>query len=165
MISKDSVVDILIVEDDPNDVKLAIYALKKGHVANAVHVARDGAEALDYLLGDADEDGGKRVLPRVVFLDIKLPKVDGLEVLRRLRSDPRTTNLPVVMVTSSHEDRDIAAGYQYRANSYVVKPIDFAQFSQAMSSLGMYWLLLNTPPGDAVVDAAGAVGDMLPVPG
>jgi two-component system response regulator len=135
---------ILLVEDNPDDEALTLRALRKANVANAVVVARDGAEALDYLFGTgahAGRDPGDA--PQVILLDLKLPKVDGLEVLRRLRSEPRTRLLPVVILTSSNEERDRIEGYKLGANSYVQKPVDFGQFAEAVRQLGLYWLVLN----------------------
>jgi two-component system, response regulator len=138
---------ILLVEDNPDDEALALRALKKNNITNEVVVARDGAEALDYLLGTGSGAGnGAAALPQVVLLDLKLPKVDGLEVLRRLRADPRTKLLPIVILTSSNEDQDRLRGYDLGANSYVRKPVDFSQFSDAVRQLGLYWLLLNERP-------------------
>jgi two-component system response regulator len=134
---------ILLVEDNPDDEALTLRALRRANVSNDIVVARDGAEALDWLLGD---DAASRGLPQVVLLDLKLPKVDGLEVLRRLRADDRTKILPVVILTSSNEEQDRITGYQLGANSYVRKPVDFAQFAEAVRQLGLYWLLLNQPP-------------------
>jgi len=133
--------EVLIVEDNPDDLELALHALGRGRVANRIAVARDGAEALTYLTA-TDRD-----LPRVVLLDVKLPLVDGIEVLRAVRSDPRTRTLPVVMMTSSAEDRDLAACYALGANSYIVKPVDIEQFFGAVQQVGMYWLLLNQAAG------------------
>jgi two-component system response regulator len=137
-----------LVEDEPNDVDLAVRALKQNHIVNEVVVARDGAEALDYLFdAAATADRDATVMPAVILLDLKLPKVDGLEVLRRLRADPRTRLLPVVILTSSNEEKDLISGYSLGANSYVRKPVDFEQFSDAVRQLGLYWLILNeTPP-------------------
>jgi two-component system response regulator len=138
---------ILLVEDNQDDEELALMALKKGQVANEVVVARDGVEALDYLFGTgsyAGRDVG--VLPQLMLLDLKLPKVDGLEVLRRVRADPRTRRLPVVILTSSREEEDLIQGYDLGANSYVRKPVDFAQFADAVRQLQIYWLVLNEPP-------------------
>jgi two-component system response regulator len=131
---------ILLVEDNPRDEVLTLRALQKHNFQATVAVARDGAEALDYLLGDT------RPLPQLVLLDLKLPKIDGLEVLRRIRADDRTRLLPVVILTSSTEDADVAAGYRLGTNSYVRKPVDFVQFTDAVRQLGLYWLLLNTAP-------------------
>jgi two-component system response regulator len=138
---------ILLVEDNPDDVKLTLHALKKCNIANQVVVACDGAEALDYLFGTGAQAGRDlREQPAVVLLDLKLPKIDGLEVLRRLRSDPRTKRLPVVVLTSSREEQDIVSSYDLGANSYIRKPVDFDQFIEAVRHLGLYLLLLNEPP-------------------
>ena len=135
---------ILLVEDNPDDEALALRALKSSNIANEVVVARDGVEALDYLFGNgAYADRDTRVMPQVVLLDLKLPKVDGLDVLRRLRADERTKPLPVVVLTSSDEERDIIDSYGLGANSYIRKPVDFAQFNEAVRQLKQYWLLLN----------------------
>src|ERR687893_593861 len=139
---------ILLVEDNPDDELLTLRALKKNNVFNRVVVARDGAEALDYLFGEGAYEGRDvSDIPRVVLLDLKLPKVDGLEVLRRLRADERTRLLPVVILTSSREQQDMLDGYGLGANSYIRKPVDFAQFLESVRQLGLYWLGLNeTPP-------------------
>lgn len=135
---------ILLVEDNPDDEALTLRAFKKNNIRNPVVVARDGAEALDRLFG-ADGRPAER-LPQVVLLDLKLPKVDGLEVLRRIRADDRTKLLPVVILTSSREEQDIVEGYRLGANSYVRKPVDFDEFVEAARQLGLYWLLLNEVP-------------------
>lgn len=143
----DKLVDILLVEDDPNDVELALHALRRENVANRIHVARDGEEALEFLFGR--EGQAPRVPengPKVILLDLKLPKVDGLEVLRRIKTDPRTSGIPVVVLTSSNQDRDIQESYRLGANSYMVKPVDFEQFTSRVRELGFYWLLLNQAP-------------------
>lgn len=138
---------ILLVEDNPKDEMLTLRSLKKCHVANVVVVVRDGAEALDYLFATGDYAGRDLGdLPTVVLLDLKLPKIDGLEVLRRIRAEERYQLLPVVILTSSDEERDILAGYELGANSYVRKPVAFADFSRAVADLGRYWLLTNEPP-------------------
>jgi two-component system response regulator len=138
---------ILLVEDNPDDEALTLRALRKANVRNEVVVARDGVEALDYLFATGPHTGrDTSVLPQVVLLDLKLPRLDGLEVLRRLRADPRTKVLPVVILTSSNEEEDRVAGYELGANSYVRKPVDFGHFAEAVRQLGLYWLLLNQPP-------------------
>ncbi len=138
---------ILLVEDNPDDEILTLRELARNNIINEVIVVRDGAEALDYLFGEgkyADRDTG--LLPEIVLLDLRLPKIDGLEVLRRLRADKRTKLLPVVIFTSSDQERDIIEGYELGCNSYIRKPVDFAQFTEAVRRLGMFWLLLNTAP-------------------
>jgi len=140
---------ILLVEDNPSDVGLTQRALAKSHVANELVVAEDGQEALDYLFG-AGAHAGREVaeLPALVLLDLKLPRVDGLEVLRQIRADDRTRRLPVVILTTSREEQDVAQSYDLGANSYIRKPVDFTQFAQAVENLGLYWLVLNesAPP-------------------
>lgn len=133
---------ILLVEDNPDDEELALRALRKNNIGNEVLVAHDGVEALEYLFGD----GVPPLLPAVVLLDLKLPKVDGIEVLRRLRAAPQTRLTPVVVLTSSKEETDLIASYQLGANSYIRKPVDFIQFTEAVKQLGLYWLVLNEPP-------------------
>lgn len=141
---------ILLVEDNPDDEALTLRALRQNNIKNEVIVARDGAEALDYLLGGAGSGGGAPyVAPQLILLDLKLPKVDGLEVLRRLRDDDRTNLLPVVILTSSKEEQDLINGYKLGANSYIRKPVDFDQFAEAVRQLGLYWLVLNEPPPKA----------------
>ena len=138
---------ILLVEDNADDEDLTLRALKKNNITNEVVVVRDGAEALDYLFGTGNYSGrDTAILPQVVLLDLKLPKVDGLEVLNRLRNDKRTKLLPVVILTSSVEEQDLLRGYDLGANSYVRKPVDFGQFTEAVRNLGLYWLLLNERP-------------------
>ena len=138
---------ILLVEDNPDDELLAIRALEKNNIMNEVVVARDGTEALDYLFGaGAYASRDMSVMPQVILLDLKLPKIDGLEVLRRLRNDERTKLLPVVVLTSSKEDRDLTESYSLGANSYIRKPVNFAQFTEAIRQLGLYWLVLNESP-------------------
>jgi CheY-like chemotaxis protein len=138
---------ILLVEDNRDDEVLTLRALKKNNIKNEVVVARDGVEALDYLFGTGSHDGRDLTeMPHVILLDLKLPRVDGLEVLRRLRADKRTRLLPVVILTSSNEDQDRINGYGLGANSYVRKPVDFTQFMEAVRQLGLYWLILNEPP-------------------
>jgi two-component system response regulator len=131
---------ILLVEDNPDDVELTLRAFKKNKISNELVVAKDGEEALEKLFGP------KRVVPTVILLDLKLPKIDGLEVLRRIRKDERTKLLPVVILTSSNEDKDRITGYSLGANSYVRKPVDFTRFIEAVKQLGLYWLLLNESP-------------------
>jgi two-component system response regulator len=133
-------VDILLVEDNVNDAELTLRALKQRNLADQVHVCRDGAEAMDFFASV----GGP--IPKVVLLDLKLPKVDGLEVLSRLKQDGRTKSIPVVVLTSSGEEPDIERAYALGANSYIVKPVDFEAFARAVSDVGLYWLLLNHPP-------------------
>ncbi len=140
-------VDILLVEDSDEDAELAIRALRKKRLVSALHRVRDGAEALDFLL--APELPGQRIVrarPKVVFLDLKLPKIDGLDVLRRIKADPRTREIPVVVLTSSGEDRDLAESYRLGANSYIVKPVEFDKFMEAMEQIGSYWGVLNQYP-------------------
>jgi len=135
---------ILLVEDDPDDVELTLRGLRKNNILNKVVVKRDGVEALEYLM--PAEKGAVPRLPAVVLLDLKLPRVDGLEVLKRIRSDERTKLLPVVILTSSKEEQDLIASYTLGANSFVRKPVDFVRFADAVRQLGLYWLLLNEPP-------------------
>ncbi len=135
---------ILLVEDNPDDVALTLRALKKNNIKNMVVVAKDGVEALDYLFGTGQHQGrDPRDKPQLILLDLKLPKVDGLEVLQRLRQDDRTRLLPVVILTSSKEQRDLVEGYSLGANSYIRKPVDFDQFIEAVRQLGLYWMVLN----------------------
>jgi two-component system response regulator len=138
---------ILLVEDNPDDEALTIRALRRNQICNDIVVARNGAEALDYLFATGDYAGRDvAVLPQVVLLDLKLPKLDGLEVLKRIRADERTVLLPVVVLTSSKEERDVVAGYRLGCNSYVRKPVNFDEFLEAARQLGLYWLLLNEHP-------------------
>ena len=139
-------IELLLVEDDPNDVELALRAFRKANLANHIQVARDGAEALEYIFGEAME-GVRTVrhVPRVILLDLKLPKVDGLEVLRELKGHEQTRTIPVVVLTSSREQRDVVESYELGVNSYIVKPVNFDRFLSAVRDLGLYWLLLNQP--------------------
>lgn len=131
---------ILLVEDNPDDELLAMRALRKNNIANEVRIARDGVEAIEYLMDAAND------LPQVVLLDLKLPRMDGLDVLQRIRTDERTRYLPVVILTSSNEERDMVESYRLGANSYIRKPVDFAQFTEAVRQLGLYWLVFNQTP-------------------
>jgi two-component system response regulator len=138
---------ILLVEDNPDDVELTLRAFKQYNISNEISVVRDGAEALDYLFATGTySDRDTTLMPAVVILDLKLPKVDELEVLQRLRADERTKLVPVVILTSSKEEKDMINGYRFGANSYVQKPVDFAQFIEAARQLGLYWLVINEPP-------------------
>jgi two-component system response regulator len=140
-------VEILLVEDNPHDEELAIHALKANNLANNIRVVRDGAEALEFIFAtDRYADRDVNHAPRVILLDLKLPLVDGLEVLRRIKADERTRNIPVVVLTSSREERDVVESYRLGVNSYITKPVDFEQFTESVRRLGMYWLLLNQPP-------------------
>lgn len=137
---------IALIEDNPDDEALTMRALKRNGIANEIVVLRDGVEALDFLLSAA------KPLPQLVLLDLKLPRIDGLEVLKRLRSESRTQLLPIVILTSSNEERDVIEGYRLGANSYVRKPVDFNEFSEAVRQLGLYWLVLNQPvPGNSLL--------------
>jgi len=138
---------ILLVEDNPDDEELSVHALTKSNIINNVHVARDGAEAIEYLFASGPH-AGRDVsdLPAVVLLDLKLPKIDGLQVLQRIREDQRTSLLPVVILTSSSEEQDLLRGYKLGANSYIRKPVDFLKFADAVKQLQLYWLVLNEPP-------------------
>ncbi len=144
---KQNEVEVLLVEDNPRDIELTVRALKKHNLANKLHVIKDGAEALDFVFATGAYANRKiENTPKVILLDLKLPKVDGLEVLRRIRSDERTKYIPVVVVTCSQEERDIVESYKLGANSFVTKPVDFKNFAQAVAELGLYWLLLNKLP-------------------
>lgn len=144
-------IEILLVEDNPDDLDLALLALRKNHIANKIHVVRDGEEALDFLFcRGAFKDRSFENPPRVVLLDLKLPKIDGLEVLREVKNDPRTKAVPVVVMTSSREQRDMIEGYHLGVNSYIQKPVDFNEFREIIKQLGFYWLVINqSPPPDA----------------
>jgi len=140
-------IDILLVEDNPQDAELTVRALKKHKVANQIYIAKDGAQALDILFARGEYTLRENSIPpKIVLLDLKLPKVSGLEVLKEIKSNDRTRMIPVVVVTSSREDPDIEEAYALGANSYVIKPVEFEQFFNAMSNLGLYWLLVNQPP-------------------
>jgi len=147
MPGRSSVTDILLVEDNPHDAELAMRALKKHQLANHLVWAKDGAEALALIFDPIDDPAAPLARwPQLVLLDLKMPRVDGLEVLRRLKKDPRTRAIPVVVLTSSREEADIERSYENGANSYIVKPVGFANFAEAIQEVGLYWLLLNQPP-------------------
>ena len=140
-------VEVLLVEDNPDDLDMALHALRRMNLANHIHVARDGAEALDFIFCRGPYAG--RMIespPKVILLDLKLPKIDGLEVLTQIKGDTRTRTIPIVVLTSSREENDVAETYRQGGNSYIVKPVNFEAFAVAMQQLGMYWLLLNQPP-------------------
>jgi CheY-like chemotaxis protein len=140
-------VEILLVEDNPADVELTMHALRRNNLANRIHVARDGEEALDFLFCRGPHSTRSfDNPPRMVLLDLKLPKVDGLEVLRQLKGDSRTKAIPVVILTSSKEDRDMVSGYRFGVNSYIQKPVDFTAFRETIKQLGLYWMVVNQPP-------------------
>jgi len=145
---QENTIEIILVEDNPPDVEMTLSALKERNLGNKVLVLRDGAEALDYIMKNVDCRPGQADVhrPKVILLDLKLPKIDGLEVLRRIRSDERTESVPVVILTSSDEERDRIASYELGANSYVVKPVGFDDFARAVAELGCYWVLMNKPP-------------------
>jgi CheY-like chemotaxis protein len=145
--SENNFVEILLVEDNPQDLELTRRALRKGNLTNNIHVARDGAEALEFLFCEGAHAGRKiEDGPKLILLDLKLPKVDGLEVLKRVKSNPLTKTIPVVVLTSSKEQNDVIESYQLGVNSYIVKPVNFERFAEAVRDVGMYWLLLNHPP-------------------
>jgi two-component system, response regulator len=140
-------VEIVLVEDNPSDVELTLHAFEKKRLANLIHVVRDGAEALDFLFGQGQYAGRNALnVPKLILLDLKLPKVSGIDVLRRIRKDPRTQLVPVVALTSSREEKDIEECYRLGVNSYIVKPVEFDKFTEAVERLGYYWLLMNQPP-------------------
>ena len=139
--------EILLVEDDPNDVELTLLAFKRNHITNRVHVAADGDAALDFLFCTGPHAGGSvEDRPKLVLLDLNLPTISGRDVLRRIKTDPRTRSIPVVILTSSSHARDLQETYDLGANSYIVKPVDFEQFSRVVRALGEYWMLINRPP-------------------
>lgn len=145
--NNDSIIEILLVEDNPSDIKLTLKALQKHNLANKVYVVSDGEEALDYIFCRgkySDKDVNEKL--KVILLDLKLPKVDGLEILKVIKHEDNTKTIPVVILTSSKEEKDIVESYKYGVNSYIVKPLDFDQFVKSVSDLGLYWLLLNEPP-------------------
>ncbi len=142
-----NLVEILLIEDNPNDVELTLRALRKNNLANNIYVVTDGAEALEYFFGTGKYNNRDiNLTPKLIILDLKLPKIDGMEVLRTIKNDDRTKSIPVVVLTSSKEESDIVASYKLGANSFIVKPVDFDKFVVTVRELGMYWLLLNQPP-------------------
>ncbi|HEX8949105.1 MAG TPA: response regulator [Dissulfurispiraceae bacterium] len=138
-------VEILLVEDNPDDVELTLHALEKNNIANPIKIVRDGQEALDYLFHKGEYAGADHNLPNLILLDLKLPKVDGIEVLRAIKGDRKLKPIPVVVLTSSKEDRDIVQSYEIGVNSYIRKPVDFDQFVQTVKQIGFYWLVINEP--------------------
>ena len=145
--NKDNIVDILLIEDSPTDIELTLRALKKNHIANKISVITDGAEAMECLFGDENIlSEQSKCNPRVIILDLKLPKVNGLEILRKLKETVETKSIPVVVLTSSREERDIIESYKLGVNSYIVKPVDFDKFLKSVNEIGMYWMLLNESP-------------------
>jgi len=148
--NESTAVELLLVEDNPQDLELALRSLRKAHLANRIHIARDGAEALDFIFCEGPH-AARRITdtPKVILLDLKLPKVDGLDVLKRIKGDPRTKTIPVVVLTSSKEQSDVVASYELGVNSYIVKPVNFEQFTNSVRELGLFWLLLNQPPEKA----------------
>jgi CheY-like chemotaxis protein len=144
----ENTIEIILVEDNPADVEMTLEALQGRNLANKVHVLKAGAEVLDYIMNNVDCRPGPtgEHCPKVILLDLKLPKIDGLEVLRRIRSDERTKSVPVVILTSSNEERDRIASYKLGVNSYIVKPVDFGDFARAVAEIGCYWVLMNKPP-------------------
>ena len=140
-------VEILLVEDSAEDLELTLRALRKANLANHIEIARDGAEAIDFIFGEGTHAGRDSTdVPKLILLDLKLPRVDGLEVLKRIKCDPRTSHIPIVVLTSSKEQNDVTESYRLGVNSYIVKPVNFEGFTAAVQNLGMYWLLLNQPP-------------------
>lgn len=149
MCDKSQELQILLVEDNPADAELTMDALRAGHIVNEVQWAKDGAEALDILFGQGDKSAAENGRLKLVLLDLRLPRVDGLDVLRALRGDPRTRRLPVVVLTSSHEEIDVVRAYDLGANSYLVKPVESEAFMKAVGEVGLYWMALNKLPGEA----------------
>jgi CheY-like chemotaxis protein len=146
-VNETTIVELLLVEDNPEDLKMTLRALKKANLANHIHVARDGAEALQFIFCEGEFSGRKiENAPKVILLDLKLPKIDGKEVLERIKSDRRTKMIPIVVLTSSKEQSDVVESYNLGVNSYIVKPVNFEGFAAAVQELGMYWLLHNQPP-------------------
>jgi len=140
-------VDLMLVEDNPQDLELALLALREANPLSRIHIARDGAEALDFIFCEGPY-AARRItdMPKVILLDLKLPKIDGLDVLKRIKRDPRTRSIPVVVLTSSKEQRDVVESYELGVNSYIVKPVNFERFTEAVRNLGLYWQVLNQPP-------------------
>jgi two-component system response regulator len=149
--------EILLIEDNPEDVEMTLRAFQKHHIANKIHVVRDGEEALECLFSTgryAERSACHNT--RLILLDLKLPKVDGLEILQKCKTDPRTKHIPIVVLTSSREEQDLAKSYNYGVNSYVVKPVDFPQFTDAVRQLGLYWMLLNQVPAELSTDSTSS---------
>jgi two-component system, response regulator len=144
-------VEILLVEDDPADAELTMRALRRNNLANKIHWVKDGEEALEYMFGTGPYAGKSPALPKVVLLDLKMPKVDGIEVLRRLKADPATQAIPVVVMTSSNEEKDVVASYRLGVNSYIVKPVQFEAFLETVAKIGLYWILTNRSPYEGAV--------------
>ena len=143
----EEIVEILLVEDNPDDEEFTLRALKSYNITNRIRVGRDGAEALDYIFADGKYSGrDTNQHPKLILLDLKLPKVDGLSVLRRVKADPKTKQIPVVVLTSTNQESDMVESYKLGVNSYIIKPVDFKQFTESVRQIGMYWLLLNEPP-------------------
>jgi two-component system response regulator len=148
-------VEILLVEDNPDDVELAVHALRRENLANHIEIARDGEEALDFLFCRGRHTHRSfQAPPRLVLLDLKLPKVDGLEVLKEIKTDPRTKAIPVVIITSSREEQDLVNGYKLGVNAYIQKPVDFTQFRETVKRLGLFWLVVNQPPPPSAFQAS-----------